>query len=85
MLQLKKFHDIPDSTREEARESRPHSEEPPFRLLDREEGSLPCVVGKEVPAFLSHLKRRPLPRSIPGGSREFEVWTALAWKDLFVY
>ena len=28
MLQLKKFHDIPDSTREEARESRPHPEEP---------------------------------------------------------
>ena len=28
MLQLKKFPDIPDSTREEARESRPHPEEP---------------------------------------------------------
>ena len=26
-----------------------------------------------------------LPGSSPGGSREFEGWTALAWKDLFVY
>ena len=47
MLQLKKFPDIPVSTREEARESRPHPEEPRFRLLAREEGSFPCVVGKE--------------------------------------
>ena len=51
MLQLKKFPDIPVSTREEARESRPHPEEPRFRLLGREEGSFPCVVGKEFPAF----------------------------------
>ena len=58
MLQLKKFPDIPASTREEARESRPHPEEPRFRLLAREEGSFPCVVGKEFPAFPSHLKRR---------------------------
>ena len=58
LLQLKKFPDIPVSTREEARESRPHPEEPRFRLLAREEGSFPCVVGKEFPAFPSHLKRR---------------------------
>ena len=38
---------MPVSTREEARESRPHPEEPRFRLLAREEGSFPCVVGKE--------------------------------------
>ena len=62
MLQLKKFLDIPDSTREEARESRPHSEEPRFRLLAREEGSFPCVVGKEIPAFPSHLKRGRSPQ-----------------------
>ena len=58
MLQLKKFPDIPVSTREEARDSRPHSEEPRFRLLARKEASFPCVVGKEFPAFPSHLKRR---------------------------
>ena len=57
MLQLKKFPDIPVSTREEARESHPHPEESRFCLLAREEGSFPCVVGKEFPAFPSHLKR----------------------------
>ena len=62
MLQLKNFPDKPVSTREEARESRPHPEESPFRLLAREEGSFPCVVGKEFPAFLSHLKRRRPPQ-----------------------
>ena len=53
---------MPVSTREEAREPRPHPEEPRFRLLAREEGSFPCVVGKEFPAFLSHLKRRRSPQ-----------------------
>ena len=62
MLQLKKFPDIPVSTREEARESGPHPEEPHFRLLSREEGSFPCVVGKQFPVFPSHLKRRHSPR-----------------------
>ena len=46
LLQLKKFPDIPVSTREEAREFHPHPEEPLFRLLAREEGSFHCVVGK---------------------------------------
>ena len=58
MLQLKKFPNIPVCTRELARESRPHPEEPHFRLIAREEGFFPCVVGKEFPAFPSHLKRR---------------------------
>ena len=58
MLQLEKFPDIPVSTREEAREFPPHTEEPRFRLLAREEGSFPCVVGKEFLEFPSHLKRR---------------------------
>ena len=62
MLQLKKFPDTPVSTREEAREFRPHPEEPRFRLLAREEGSFPCVVGKEFPAFPSLLKRRRSPQ-----------------------
>ena len=46
MLQLKKFPDIPVSTREEAGESRPHPEEPRFRLIAREEGSFPVWSGK---------------------------------------
>ena len=62
MLQLKKFPDITVSTREEAREFRPHPEEPRVRLLAREEGSFPCVVGKEFPAFPSLLKRRRSPQ-----------------------
>ena len=62
MLQLKKFPDLPVSTQEEARESRPHPEEPRFRLLAREEGSFPCVVGKDFPAFPSHLKSRRSPQ-----------------------
>ena len=41
---------------------RPHPEETRFRLLAREEGSFPCVVGKEFPAFPSHLKRRRSPQ-----------------------
>ena len=62
MLQLKKYPDIPVSTREEARESRPHPEESHVCLLARAEGSYPCVVGKEFPAFPSHLKRRGSPQ-----------------------
>ena len=55
LLQLKKFPDIPVSTREEVRESRPHPEEPHFRLLAGEEGSFPCVFGKELPTIPLHL------------------------------
>ena len=62
MLKLKKFSDIPVSTREEAGEYRPHPEEPRFRLLAREDGSFPCVIGKEFLAFPSHLKRRCSPQ-----------------------
>ena len=61
-LQLKKFPDIPVSTREEAGEFRPHPEEPGFRLLDRGKGSFPFVDVKEFPAFPSHLKRRRSPQ-----------------------
>ena len=53
---------VPDSTQEEARESRPHPEEPRFSLLARGQGSIPCVDGKEFPAFRSHLKRSRSPQ-----------------------
>ena len=62
MLQLKKFPDLPVSTREEARESRPHPEETRGCLLARKEGSFPCLVGKQFPAFPSNLKRRRSPQ-----------------------
>ena len=54
--------DIPVSTGEEAREFRPHPEEPRVRFLAREEGSFPCVVGHLFPAFPSHFKRRRSPQ-----------------------
>ena len=62
MQQLKKFPDIPVSNRVEAQESRQHPEEPPFRLLAREEESFPCLVWKEFLAFPSHLKMRCSPQ-----------------------
>ena len=65
LLQLKKFPDIPVSTQEEAREYRPYPEETRFRLIAREEGSFPCVVGKEFLAFQSHLKRKCSPQERP--------------------
>ena len=46
MLDLKKFPNIPVSTREEARESRPHPEEHRFRLQVREEGFFSECSGK---------------------------------------
>ena len=69
MLQLKKFPDLPVSSREEARESRQHPEEIRFCLLAQVEGSCPCVVGKEFPAFPSHLKRRRSPQKGERNSR----------------
>ena len=62
MLQLKKFLDIPISTREEERASHLHPEEPIFRLIAADEGSFPCGVGKEFPAFPSHLKSSRSPQ-----------------------
>ena len=50
------------STREEERASRLHPEEPLFRLIAEDKGSFPCGVGKEFPAFPSHLKRRRSPQ-----------------------
>ena len=69
MLQLKKIPDIPVSTRAEAQESRPHAEEPRFRLLAREEGSFPCVFGKEFPAFPSISRGGALHRKGESNSR----------------
>ena len=46
MLQLKKFPDIPVSTREEARESRPHPEEPVSISYLERRGTFPACSGK---------------------------------------
>ena len=62
LRQVPSTYDIPVSTREEARKSRPHAQDPRFRLKGREEESFPYVVGKEFPAFPSHLKRMRSPQ-----------------------
>ena len=89
-MQLKKFPDIPVSTREEARESRPHSQEPRFSPLALEEGSFPCVVEKEFPAFPSHLKRRRSPQErreeLQGRApipRVPQMSQSIPWKTIF--
>ena len=69
LLQLKKFPDIPVSSREEARDFRPHPEENRFCLLAREEGSFPCVVGTEFPAFPSNSRGGALHRKGERNSR----------------
>ena len=46
MLQLKKFPDIPVSTREEAGGSRQYPEKPRFRLVPPDEGSFAAWTGK---------------------------------------
>ena len=51
LLQLKKFPDLPVSTREEARDSCPHPEEPRFRLLDRWRDPFPACSGKNSRCF----------------------------------
>ena len=38
-----------------------------------------------IPGVLTVSPRAPLLGSSPGGSREYEGWTALAWKDLLIY
>ena len=45
--------------------SRPHPEEPRFRLLARDGESFQCVVGKEFPVFPSPLKNRRSPQERP--------------------
>ena len=54
------------STQEEARGSLSHPEETHFRLVARDEGSFPCFIGKEFPAFPSNLKRRRSPQERRG-------------------
>ena len=61
---LAETQEVPRLTRLHSRGSTrvvPTSKEPRFGLLAREEASFPCVVGKEFPAFQSHLKRRLSP------------------------
>ena len=69
MLQRKKFTDIPVSTQEEARKSRPHPEETRFRLLAREEGSFPACSGKNSRRSCHISRGGALDRKDEGNSR----------------
>ncbi|KAI4552028.1 hypothetical protein MJG53_000151 [Ovis ammon polii x Ovis aries] len=62
ILPFRKFGDIPVSTLEQARGSRPHPEEPRFRLVALDEESFSCLDGKEFWAFASHLRRTRSPQ-----------------------
>ena len=41
--------------------------------------------GEESSGSATDFTQGLMPGSSPGGSREFEGWTVLAWKDLFIY
>ena len=59
--------EIPRNTRLHSRGSTrvpPTSKGAPFPTLAREKGSCPCFVGKEFPAFPSHLKWRRSPQEM---------------------
>ena len=53
-----------------------------FVTLYRRQGSRPSPRKRTAKKQNCSLR---MPGSSPGGSREFEGWTALAWKDLFIY
>ena len=55
---LQNYPKIHGSTGEDERGSRPHPEEPCFRLVAGDEGTLFCLVGKGFLAFPSHRSRR---------------------------
>ena len=69
MLQLKKIPDIPVSTREEARESRPHPKEPRFRLLARRRDPFPACSGKNSRRFRRNSRGGALHRKGERNSR----------------
>ena len=91
MLQLKKFPTYP-SPLERKHESPAHIQRSPFPLLARNEGSFPCVVGKDFPAFPSHLKRRRSPQerreelhgraTIP---RDNQMYPSIPGKTVFLH
>ena len=79
-------HDTAATAREESARACPHSRRrltplgrlqkyPKIHVSTREESS---GSGTDSTQGL-------MPGSSPGGSREFERWSALAWKDLFIY
>ena len=74
------------TAREESKRACPHSRRgltPLVRL--QKYPKIHVSTGEESSGSGTDSTQGLMPGSSPGGSREFELWTALAWKDLFIY
>ena len=79
-------HDTAATAPEESAAACPHSRQgltPLWRL--QKYPKIHVSTGEDSSGSGTDSTQGLMPGSSPGGSREFEGWTALAWKDLFVY
>ena len=79
-------HDTAATAREESAHACPHSRRglTPLGRLQKYP-KFHVSTGEESSGFGTDSTQGLMPGSSPGGSREFEGWTALVWKDLFIY
>ena len=79
-------HDTAATAREESARAYPHSRRrlTPLGRLQKYP-KIHVSTGEESSGSGTDSTQGLMPRSSPGGSREFEGWSALAWKDLFIY
>ena len=78
--------DTAATAREESERACPHSRRgltPLWRI--QKYPKIHVSTGEESSGSGTDSTQGLMPGSSPGGSREFEGWTALAWKDLFIY
>ena len=79
-------HDTAAIAREESARVCPHSRQRLTRLGKLQKyPKIHVSTAEESSGSGTDSTQGLLPGSSPGGSREFEGWTALAWKDLFIY
>ena len=78
--------DTAATAREESARACPHSRQKltPLGRLQKYP-KIHVSTGEESSGSGTDSTQGLMPGSSPGGSREFEGWTALAWKDLFIY
>ena len=79
-------HDTAATAREESARAYPHSRRrlTPLGRLQKYP-KIHVSTGEESSGSSTDSTQGLMPVSSPSGSREFEGWTALAWKDLFIY
>ena len=79
-------HDTAATAREESTCACPHSRRSltPLGRLQKYP-KIHVSTGEESSGSGTDSTQGLMPGSSPGGSREFEGWMALAWKDLFIY